>query len=236
MCRIKRFAKGLSVAMTAAALTICLSGCDLKSDSDDASGASELSYTLTSTESSTDEPSDSGDTYGNDDTSDEPETDGGNSSVLSEVPQSSAAPEPPQSSAAPEPPQNSAAPEISGSDISAPTSAHASYSSTSDEDIPYSPAKTVTDGIELVSMTNPLRRNEDAEITIKGQPYIEYTIDVYYSSGRSTAAGLENKTSDSEGYVTWTWHVGGRTKLGDNKLVEISGGGQKLSTTFSVVN
>lgn len=111
-----------------------------------------------------------------------------------------------------------------------------STSSMSDEDIPYAPAETQTTGIELISMTNPLRRNEDAQITIKGAPNTEYRIDVYYSSGRSTADGLENKVSDSEGYVTWTWHVGGRTKLGDNKRVEIKGGGQTLKTTFSVVN
>ncbi|MBD5129653.1 MAG: hypothetical protein HDT43_06995 [Ruminococcaceae bacterium] len=119
---------------------------------------------------------------------------------------------------------------------SKPISSSSSTVPASEADIPYVPAETQTTGIELISMTNPVRRNEDAQITIKGTPNTEYSIKVIYSSGASTADGLENKFSDSNGYVTWTWHVGGRTKLGDNKRVEIGGGGQTLKTTFSVVN
>lgn len=90
--------------------------------------------------------------------------------------------------------------------------------------------------ITLVSMTNPLRRNEDATITIQGAPNTEYQIAVYYSSGKSTAEGLENKYSDSNGIVSWTWHVGGKTNLGDNKRIKITGGGKTYETTFSVVD
>lgn len=270
-CWLQKITKGLCAAITAVLLTVCVSGCDLGKKND----TSESSrFTLTSKESSAEEPLESSVTYSDDDLSDASETDSVNSSVLSEAPQSITDDTPeisqsstdttleaPQSSAdttpetpsstdttseisqssiaetIPEPSQSSTAPEASDGDISASSSAPASSSSsTTDEDIPYSPAHTVTDGIELVSMTNPLKRNEDAELTIKGIPNTEYFIYVYYSSGKSTAAGLESKTSDNEGYVTWTWHVGGRTKLGDNKRVEVSGGGQKLSTTFSVVN
>lgn len=95
---------------------------------------------------------------------------------------------------------------------------------------------TQSNEITLVSMTNPLRRNEDATITIQGAPNTEYQIAVYYSSGKSTAEGLENKYSDSNGIVSWAWHVGGKTNLGDNKRIKITGGGKTYETTFSVVD
>ncbi len=96
------------------------------------------------------------------------------------------------------------------------------------------PEVTVAE-IQLVSMTNPLRRNEDATITIKGKPNTEYSIAVYYQSGKSKAKGLENKVSNSSGVVSWTWHVGGKTQSGKKGIV-INGGGQTLKLSFSVVD
>lgn len=43
-------------------------------------------------------------------------------------------------------------------------------------------------------------------------------IDVYYSSGPSTAAGLQNKTANSAGNVSWTWQIGGNTTLGQHRV------------------
>lgn len=100
------------------------------------------------------------------------------------------------------------------------------------------PPKTepsISDKIILISFNSMFKRNEDASITIQGKPNTEYTIKVYYSSGASKAEGLENKTSDSNGLVSWTWHVGGKTNLGDNKRLVISGGNEKFETNFSVV-
>ena len=120
------------------------------------------------------------------------------------------------------------------------SSSSSSSVSSSSENKPVStkPAQTAPEvtvaEIQLVSMTNPLRRNEDATITIKGKPNTVYSIAVYYQSGKSKAKGLENKVSNSSGVVSWTWHVGGKTQSGKKGIV-INGGGQTLKVSFSVV-
>lgn len=79
------------------------------------------------------------------------------------------------------------------------------------------------------------RRNENATISIKGNPGTEYMITVIYPSGTaSTAEGLESKKADSNGNVSWTWHIGGRTKPGEG-TARISGGGAEIKVTFEVV-
>lgn len=123
------------------------------------------------------------------------------------------------------------------SSLSSSTSSVSSSSETkpiSTKPVQTAPEITVAE-IELVSMTNPLRRNDDAAITIKGKPNTEYSIAVYYQSGKSKAKGLENKVSNSSGVVSWTWHVGGKTQSGKKGIV-INGGGQTLKLSFSVVD
>ena len=79
------------------------------------------------------------------------------------------------------------------------------------------------------------RRNENATISIKGNPGTEYEIKVIYPSGTvSTAEGLESKKADSNGSVSWTWHIGGKTKPGEG-TARISGGGTEYKVTFEVV-
>ena len=52
------------------------------------------------------------------------------------------------------------------------------------------------------------RRNENATVSIEGTPDVEYTIKVKYPSGTiSTAEGLEKKTADSNGDISWMWHI-----------------------------
>lgn len=95
------------------------------------------------------------------------------------------------------------------------------------------PAQPDKSGITIVDVTkNVVSAGETATLTIKGKPNTQYSIDVYYSSGASKAAGLENKTSDSDGNVTWTWEVGAKTKPGEHKIV-ISGDGDKIETSFT---
>jgi len=88
--------------------------------------------------------------------------------------------------------------------------------------------------LSLVSFTNPLQRNNDATITIKGKPGEDYDINVYYSSGASKAEGLENKPANPDGTVTWTWHVGGKTNPG-NYHIDIIGGNEKLRVELNVI-
>lgn len=84
----------------------------------------------------------------------------------------------------------------------------------------------------LVEMTSFVYNNNMASLTIQGKPDTEYFISVYYSSGASEAKGLERKTSDSNGYVTWEWKVGAKTKEGSHRIV-ITGGSDSLTVYFT---
>lgn len=90
-----------------------------------------------------------------------------------------------------------------------------------------------TKTIKVLSITSPIMRNNIATVKIQGLPSTEYVIKVYYSSGASTAKGLEAKTSDENGEVSWSWKVGVRTKAGKYRIV-IQGGGEKIETYFEV--
>lgn len=87
--------------------------------------------------------------------------------------------------------------------------------------------------LELISITSPIDRNETATIKVKGSPNTEYDIDVFYSSSESSADGLENKTSDKDGYVSWSWKIGGKTKEGEHHLV-VKGSSETLKVKFTV--
>lgn len=65
--------------------------------------------------------------------------------------------------------------------------------------------------VKLVSVTSPIDAGEFQTLTIKGKPDTEYAIKVYYRSSASKADGLENKKSDANGNVSWTWKVGTNT-------------------------
>lgn len=95
------------------------------------------------------------------------------------------------------------------------------------------PTESVTGGILFIKWSETVLRNETAEVTIQGKPETEYTITVNYKSGPSKAKGLEPKASDSNGFVTWTWKVGGKTSPGTFTIV-VSGGGEQETVKFTV--
>ena len=88
--------------------------------------------------------------------------------------------------------------------------------------------------IKLIEAPDHVCRNDEPTITIQGAPYTEYKISVIYASGAvSKAQGLEPKTSDENGRVSWTWRVGPTTGSGD-ATATISGGGQSIQHDFFV--
>ena len=87
--------------------------------------------------------------------------------------------------------------------------------------------------IQVISITSPISAGSNATIKIKGTPNTNYSITVHYKSGPSTADGLNNKSSDSEGYVEWTWKVGSRTSSGSWKIV-ISSSVDSITEYFTV--
>ena len=68
--------------------------------------------------------------------------------------------------------------------------------------------------IEIIE--SQVRRGESF-IKIKGEPNKEYDIKLYLKSGISKAKGLESKTSDSEGYVSWNFKLSNNIKSGKYK-------------------
>ncbi len=86
--------------------------------------------------------------------------------------------------------------------------------------------------LQLVSVTSPVGRNDTATLTAIGKPYTEYSISVYYATTASSAAGLEDKTSDESGNISWSWKIGSRTNSGDHRIV-VTGGGEQMETYFT---
>lgn len=91
----------------------------------------------------------------------------------------------------------------------------------------------VVQNLVVTSFPSIVYRNQDVTLYASGQPNTKYTIRVYYSSGASKADGLGEKISDSNGAVSWSWQIGGKTTLGAHYLT-ISGGGQKIQYDFEV--
>lgn len=91
----------------------------------------------------------------------------------------------------------------------------------------------VEENISVISLTSPIKAGSNATLKIKGLPNTEFSISVYYSSGESEASGLQDKTSDSDGKVSWTWKVGSRTKPGEYHI-EVYSADESLIIPFTV--
>ena len=94
---------------------------------------------------------------------------------------------------------------------------------------------STTNNISLVSLDSPVSKGSDVTVSIKGLPNTTYDIDVIYSSGASKASGLEDKTSDSEGNVSWTFKVSSNVKSGTYE-VKISDGEDSVSYSLEVTD
>ena len=97
-----------------------------------------------------------------------------------------------------------------------------------------SSSRTTSSNINLVSLDSPVSKGSDVTVSIKGLPNTTYDIDVIYSSGASKASGLEDKTSDSEGNVSWTFKVSSNVKPGTYE-VKITDGSSNASYSIEVI-
>ena len=84
-----------------------------------------------------------------------------------------------------------------------------------------------------ISVTSPVRAGSTATLTATAAPGASCDITVYYKSGPSKAAGLDPKTADGSGNVSWSWKVGASTSAGDWRIV-VSCGDMTKETTFTV--
>lgn len=111
----------------------------------------------------------------------------------------------------------------------------------SDKEQPETPNKNVMNDIKsnpksdiiLKKLTSPISKGKNATIEIQGKPNTNYHISVKYSTNTSTAKGLEDKVTDENGIVHWTWKVGTNTKPGTYNIT-ISGDGITKQFAFVV--
>lgn len=87
--------------------------------------------------------------------------------------------------------------------------------------------------IYLAYITSPISKGKTATVDIIGEPNTEYSIEVFYTSGKSSAKGLENKISNETGAASWSWKIGSSLKPGYYRIV-ITGGGTSLETEIQV--
>ena len=81
---------------------------------------------------------------------------------------------------------------------------------------------------EIVLEPGTIKRDSGATLSFMGEPNTLYSITVYVKSGASGAKGLEPKTSDETGYVSWSWWVGSSSKPGTYKIVIVSENMQQI--------
>lgn len=102
---------------------------------------------------------------------------------------------------------------------------------------PVTPPPVVTEApkqvLDILSVTSPVEGGQNATLSAKGKPNTEYDIKVVYSSGESSAKDLENKNSDANGNVSWTWKVGAKTNPG-TYTITVKGGGETDTIKITV--
>jgi hypothetical protein len=73
---------------------------------------------------------------------------------------------------------------------------------------PTDPPDVIFDlAVKVTKRTASVGRNARASVTVKTTKGAECGIDVQYASGSATADGLEPKTTNASGVITWKWVV-----------------------------
>jgi hypothetical protein len=89
-----------------------------------------------------------------------------------------------------------------------------------DKNHPTDPPDVVFDlAVKVSKRTASVGRNARASVTIKTTTGAECGIDVQYPTGSSTADGLEPKTTNASGAISWKWVVARDVKKGSVPIV-----------------
>ena len=95
------------------------------------------------------------------------------------------------------------------------------------------PPELPVGSLKLIALTEKVPAGKKASVTVQGLPNTEYSIVVTYATSVSEAKGLENKYSDENGIVSWSWRVGNQTRAGECKI-EIQCKTEKITLYFNV--
>jgi len=85
--------------------------------------------------------------------------------------------------------------------------------------------------VTFISVISPVSPGNAAGITVKTAPSAACITTVTYKSGPSQAQGLDPKTADNNGIVSWAWIVGTRTTPGEWPIRVTCSTGSKQATS-----
>ena len=94
---------------------------------------------------------------------------------------------------------------------------------------------TPSEDITIISYPKTARRNETVSVTIQALPNTKYHIVVNYKSGPSKSKDLDEKISDANGIVTWTWKVGAKSAAGTFDIIVKDDDGKSVKVEWTVV-
>jgi len=109
---------------------------------------------------------------------------------------------------------SSASPEIAGRSAAPTTKGSVAAADASEQ-----PDVVFDLPVEVTKRTASVARNATASVRIKTTAGAECGIDVRYRSGSSTAEGLEPKTANAKGAITWKWLVARSLAKGSAPIV-----------------
>jgi len=81
--------------------------------------------------------------------------------------------------------------------------------------------------LQITSVTSPVIAGQKATLTAQTAPGARCKISVYYTSTRSAAEGLQEKTVEASGNVSWTWKIGTDMAAGSYRIEVTSTLGEK---------
>ena len=90
--------------------------------------------------------------------------------------------------------------------------------------------------IDIISVTSPVKQNDDAQVSIATTAGALCSIKVILPSDtQSTAKGLETKTADASGNITWSWKINWNTTTGTATIeISCSKDGQSFSKSLQM--
>lgn len=94
------------------------------------------------------------------------------------------------------------------------------------------PAESQESEIKLAQVTSSVSPGSSASVSIQGKPNTNYSIALHYSYGIK-APRLEDKMSDSNGIVSWTWKIDNKIKKGTCQI-EITGADQTYPVDIEI--